>query len=61
MRLTPKQRATLFAELRLREQLTIKRICQRYGISRRTLVRLRTEMLEEHMAQIAPKPGAGAV
>jgi hypothetical protein len=47
MKLSAERRAELVAELRLRELFTNKALCRRYGVSRRTLVRLRAEMMQE--------------
>lgn len=59
MKLSRKQRLELFAELRLRRLFTDPMICRRYGISRRSLVRLKVEEVEERrLARIAPDPGA---
>ncbi|HUN27395.1 MAG TPA: hypothetical protein VMU67_13900 [Steroidobacteraceae bacterium] len=44
-RLTPEQREQILADLALRERLTMKALSVRYGVSRRTLVRLREELI----------------
>jgi hypothetical protein len=62
VKLSPEARADLLAALQLREQLTNKALCRRFGVSRRTLVRLRQEMLDEHslMAHFEPRQRAPA-
>jgi hypothetical protein len=41
MKLTPEARADLLAQLRLHDYFALKRIMHRYGVSRRTLERLK--------------------
>lgn len=50
MRLTAEQRGELLAALRLRRALTDKALCARFGISRKTLWRLRIDELNAPMS-----------
>jgi hypothetical protein len=56
MKLTPDRERELLDCLRLRELLADKRLCLRFNVSRRTLVRLRARLLDERqsLAQKAP-------
>ena len=54
MRLTAEKRAKVLEELRLRERYTMKAIARRSGISRQTLTRLRTEMLDSGELHVNP-------
>lgn len=46
MKLPPEREAELLNELRLRVLFSNKALCRRYGISRRTLVRLQSKALD---------------
>jgi hypothetical protein len=65
MKLTPQREAELLNELRLRTLFSNKALCRRYGVSRRTLVRIQSKALDpfgegvyqslkQKMAQITP-------
>jgi len=55
-RLSPEREHELLDCLRLRALLADKRLCARFGVSRRTLVRLRARLLDDgqSLAQKAP-------
>lgn len=54
MKLSPARRAELLNELRLRVLFSNKALARRYGVSRRTLVRLQAEALARPLAPMAP-------
>jgi hypothetical protein len=55
--LSPERERELLDCLQLRQLLADKRLCARFGVSRRTLVRLRARLLAEgqSLAQKAPE------
>jgi hypothetical protein len=69
MKLSPEREAELLNELRLRVLFSDRALCRRYGISRRTLVRLQSKALDPYAeglvcvrarieAQLAPDTSA---
>jgi transposase-like protein len=51
--LSATRRAEILDELRLRERLSLKAIARRHGVSRRTLFRLRLELLDGSPPRVA--------